>query len=93
VGGDYSPEIGNITLAADRGTFLARIRDYGDTFPAVPEVPELDVEWLPSGDVRITFDGSLESRPAGGGDWGPTDLTSPATLTPTGAGIFYRAVR
>ena len=39
VGPDYSPEVGNITNEADRRSFLAKFRDYGDTFAAgAPEV-------------------------------------------------------
>ncbi len=33
VGPEYSPENGNITEEASRGTFVAKMRDYSDTFP------------------------------------------------------------
>ena len=33
VGPEYSPENGNITEEASRGMFVAKFRDYGDTFP------------------------------------------------------------
>jgi hypothetical protein len=38
VGPEFSPENGNITSAADRGRFLAQMRNYGDTWPSVPAV-------------------------------------------------------
>lgn len=33
VGPEFSPENGNITEEASRGTFVAKMRDYGDTYP------------------------------------------------------------
>lgn len=39
VGPEYSPENNNITNEGDRGIWLAKIRDYSDTFAANPVVP------------------------------------------------------
>jgi hypothetical protein len=91
VGPDYTPEVGNINNLADRRSFLAKIRDYGDTFAAGP--PALASEVLANGDIRVTFEGTLQQRAAGGGDWTPAGVTSPATITPSGTGTLYRAVQ
>ncbi|MCP5517293.1 MAG: Ig-like domain-containing protein [Verrucomicrobiales bacterium] len=39
VGPEFSPENANITNEGDRGIWLAKIRDYSDTFAATPVVP------------------------------------------------------
>jgi len=91
VGPEYSPETGNITNEADRGTFLAKFRDYGDTLSAGP--PALEAAVQANGDIVITFGGTLQERDASGGTWNDTTLTSPATITPSGAGKLYRATQ
>ena len=91
VGPDYSPEIGNITNEADRGTFLAKFRNYSNTF--AEGAPGLSAAVQPNGDIVITFEGTLQERDATGGAWNVTTLASPATITPAGAGKLYRAVQ
>ena len=91
VGPDYSPEVGNITNEADKRSFLAKFRDYGDTFAA--GAPEVAAAVQANGDIVITFQGTLQQRDAAGGDWTNSGLTSPATVTPAGAGRLYRAAQ
>jgi hypothetical protein len=94
VGPDYTPEIGNITLPEDRGTFLAKIRDYGDTFGTEPNPPALSVVVEATGDLTITFEGTLESSTAADGTYGAVPgATSPYTVTPSDSMMFFRAVR
>jgi len=91
VGPEYSPEIGNITNEADRGTFLAKFRNYSNTF--AEGAPGLSAAVQPNGDIVITFEGTLQERDASGGGWNATTLASPATIAPAGAGKLYRAVQ
>jgi hypothetical protein len=68
VGPDYSPEVGNINNAADRGTFVAKMRDYGDTFAT--GAPTLGVA-VDDGNITLdwTGGGALFSAPSIDGPW------------------------
>ena len=87
VGPEYSPENGNISDETLRGMWLAKIRDYGDTFSATPT---LAAERAGSG-LKITYTGTLQSAAAVTGPW--TDVSSassPYTVTSTSGVQFYR---
>ncbi len=91
VGPEYSPENGNITQVADRGTFLARFRDYGDYVAIF--APQLKAVGDPSGKVTITWTtGTLVSASTVKGPYAPvTGATSPYSVTPSaGATMFYQ---
>ena len=88
VGLDYSPENGNVSNEVLRRMFLAKFRDYGDTFPAVPQ---LTVERTLTG-LRITYTGTLQSATILPGPWDDvTGAVSPYSPVATGAQMFYRA--
>jgi hypothetical protein len=91
VGPEFSPENGNITLAADQGTFLAQFRDYGDfTFN-----PQLTIG-LSGGKVTVTWTtGTLVSSPTVNGTYTPvTGATSPYVISPpTGKAMFYQVMQ
>jgi hypothetical protein len=89
VGPEFSPENGNI-VAADQGTFLARIRDYGN-YVAVFD-PQLKVGVDATGKLTITWaTGTLVSSPTVQGTYTTvTGATSPYVATPTGGAMFYR---
>ena len=93
VGPDYSPENGNITDESLRGMWLAKFRDYGDTFPKTAAVT-LSSARTATG-LTITFTGKLQSAPAVTGPW--TDVAgaaSPLAITTAGkASAFYRAAQ
>jgi hypothetical protein len=91
VGPEFSPENGNLAQAADKGTFLARMRDYGNYVAVID--PQLKVGTDPTGKVSITWTtGTLVSSPTVQGSYTPvTGATSPFLVTPTTAGAtFYR---
>lgn len=91
VGPDYSPENFNIDpLFADlRTTWLAQIRNYGDTFggPVLPPGP-LDIS-IDGSTVTISWPGAgtLQRAATIGGTWDNVQATSPFTATEPG---FYR---
>jgi hypothetical protein len=94
VGPEYSCENGNVTLAADRGTFLAQFRDYGD-YVAVTQ-PTLAVTKNADGTFTLTYTGTLYSSTNAAGPY--TVVSGAATPFPvnpkaTGAAknMFYRA--
>jgi hypothetical protein len=89
VGMDYSPENGNISDPARRRMFVARFRDYGDTFPTVPQ---LSAERTATG-LNITYTGTLQSATTlPGGPWADvTNAASPYSVTPSAPQMFYRA--
>jgi hypothetical protein len=91
VGPDYSPEIGAVTEVADRGTFLAQIRDYGN-YSAVFD-PALKTSIDATGKVTITWTtGTLVSSPTVDGTYEPVaGATSPYPVNTTAATAkFYR---
>jgi len=94
VGPEFSPENGNVTQVADRGTFLARFRDYGDFSSAIQ--PTLAVAKNADGTFTLTYTGTLQSASKVTGPYTPvTGAVSPFTANPkvTGAPaeVFYRA--
>lgn len=92
VGMDYAPELGNIPVLEDRGTFLARFRNYGD-FVAVFS-PDLKIGWDATGKVSISWaTGTLVSSPTVNGTYTPVaGAASPYTVTPT-ATMFYKIMK
>jgi hypothetical protein len=93
VGPEFSPENGNITLAADRGTFLGQFRDYGD-YVAPATQPTITASSLANGTFTITYTGTLQSSPNIAGPYtAVSGATSPYTVNPktTGTTMFYRA--
>jgi hypothetical protein len=88
VGLDYSPENGNVSDETLRRMFLAKFRDYGDTFSATPE---LTAERTATG-LTITYTGTLQSATVILGPWDDvTGATSPYSANATGDRMFYRA--
>jgi hypothetical protein len=94
VGPEFSPENGNIPLAADQGTFLAQFRDYGDY--ATVFNPQLTAGFL-GRKLTITWTtGTLVSSPTVNGTYTPVMVsgaaaTSPFVLSPpVGPAMFYR---
>jgi hypothetical protein len=68
--------------------WLAKFRDYGDTFSVVPVLSAA----RSAGALSITFTGTLQSAPAVTGPW--TDVAgaaSPYSATSTSGQVFYRA--
>ena len=92
VGPDFAPEVGNITLTEDRGTFLTQIRDYSDYLATFD--PQLKIAMGSNGKVTITWStGTLVSAPAVNGTYAPVSgATSPYEVTPSAA-KFYRVQR
>ena len=90
VGPEYSPENGNITEEASRGRFLAKLREYGDTFGATPTGPTLSVARTAAG-LTLTFTGTLQSADTVLGPWTDAPGASPQSVTATGTAKFYRA--
>jgi hypothetical protein len=91
VGPEFSPENGNVAQVADRGTFLAQIRDYGN-YVAVFS-PQLKIAADSTGKVTLTWSaGTLMSSPTVQGTYSPVqNATSPFMVTPAGAATtFYR---
>jgi hypothetical protein len=91
VGLDYSPEIGNIPVPEDRGTFLAQFREYSDYGAIEPQV-RVTISTSPTGQVTITWpSGTLLSSPTADGDYQPVGgATSPFVVTPSASAMFYR---
>jgi len=92
VGPEFSPENGNITQAADQGTFLAQFRDYGDYVAN----PQLTVSMDATGKVTISWAaGTLVGSSTVHGTYAPvTGATSPYVVTPTaGATMFYQVTQ
>jgi hypothetical protein len=88
VGPEFAAENGNVTNEADRGTWLAKIRDYGDY--KVPSVsPTLGITRTATG-VTLNFSGTLQSADSITGPWSDVAGASPQTVTPAGT-KFYRA--
>ncbi|HOW66141.1 MAG TPA: hypothetical protein P5186_24745 [Candidatus Paceibacterota bacterium] len=88
VGLEYSPENVNIPNEAQHRMFLAKFREYGDTFPTTPQ---LTAERTATG-LKITYTGTLQSTSNIPGAW--TDVvgaTSPYVAATTGNPMFYRA--
>jgi hypothetical protein len=93
VGPEYSPENGNIyeeTPGTLRGRWLAKFRNYGDTFAPVSTVPTLSVARAANG-ITLTFTGTLQSADTVSGPWTDMNGVSPQTVTTTGSMKFYRA--
>jgi hypothetical protein len=90
VGPEYSPENGNVTNVEDRGRWLAKFRNYGDTFGAA--APTLSYEIDASGNIILNFDGTAEWADEVEGPYTDSGLTSPLTLTPDEAKKYIRAV-
>jgi hypothetical protein len=91
VGPEFSPEIGNVSQAADQGTFLAQFRDYGNYVAAFNA--QLKISTDASGKVTLTWTaGTLVSSPTVQGSYIPVqNATSPYVATPAGAATtFYR---
>jgi len=90
VGPEFTPENGNVTLAADKGTFLASFRDYGD-FVLVSN-PKLQIATGVTGKVTITWSsGTLLSSSTVQGTFAPVQgATSPFVVTPGSGTAFYR---
>lgn len=94
VGPEFSPENGNIPQAADQGTFLASIRDYGDT-PTSQPPPTLSFKANTDGTLTLTYTGKLYSSTTVDGTYATvTGATSPYVVDPKKVGptqTFYRA--
>ncbi len=94
VGPEFAPENGNITLETDRGTWLAKFRDYGDTAAAVMDITSIAVA---GGNVTITWTGGGELQSSDvitGGTWTGTGNSSGTfTAAAAGAAKFYRVAR
>ena len=91
VGPEFSPETGNVTQTADRGTFLAQFRDYGNYVATFN--PQLQVGSDASGKVTVTWTiGTLVSSPTVNGTYAPVqNATSPFVVSPTpGSTTFYK---
>jgi hypothetical protein len=90
VGPEFSPENGNVA-AVDQGTFLARIRDYGNYIASLPD-PQLKIGYDSTGRLTITWTlGTLVSSPTAQGTYTTVNgATSPYIVTPTDAARFYR---
>lgn len=89
VGPEFSPENGNVTLVADRGTFLAQFRDYGD-YSDVFE-PQFKIARNPQG-INITWaSGTLMASPTVKGTYTEvTGATSPYPVVPGSSNMFYQ---
>jgi hypothetical protein len=89
VGLDFAPENGNVTNEADRDTWVASFRDYGDTF-APAGAPTIGI----ARPGTITFTGKLQAADAITGTFADVaGATSPYTV-PTGTTLkFYRAAQ
>ena len=90
VGPEFSPENGNIG-AVDQGTFLARIRDYGN-YVAVFN-PQLKIGGPDAtGKLTITWTtGTLVSSPTVQGSYTPVaNASNPYVVTPSPGTMFYR---
>ena len=91
IGPEYSPENGNISDESLRGMWLARMRDYGDTFPPVTGPPTLSAERTASG-LKITYTGVLLSAPTVTGPWtAVAGATSPYSVTVAPGAQFYQS--
>jgi len=91
VGPEFSPETGNVSIAADRGTFLAQFRDYGNYVGVFN--PQLKIGADATGKVSISWaTGTLMSSPTVQGIYSVVpNATSPMVVTPAGAATtFYR---
>ncbi|HTL59428.1 MAG TPA: PA14 domain-containing protein [Candidatus Limnocylindrales bacterium] len=90
VGPEFAPEIGNVPQVGDKGTFLARIRDYGDYVATFD--PQLKLTADATGKLTITWStGTLVSSSTANGTYSPvSNATSPYPVTPTGTATFYR---
>jgi hypothetical protein len=95
VGPEFSPENGNVTDAADQGTFLAQFRDYGDYVASSSFNPQLGIALSP-GKVTVTWAaGTLVSSPTVNGTYKPvTGAASPYVVSPAAGGaMFYRVMQ
>lgn len=93
VGPEFSPENGNIfeeTPGTLRGRWLAKFRDYSDTFAPVSTTPTL-TSARGTGNITLTFTGTLQSADAVTGPWTDVVGASPQIIPTTGAIKFYRA--
>jgi hypothetical protein len=88
VGPEFSPENGNVTNEADRATWLAQFRNYGDTFGSTVVPGPLSIS-IVDGNVRISWPGAgtLQRTATLGGTWENLPASSPFTATQEG---FYR---
>ena len=93
VGPEFSPENGNVTQAADQGTFLARFRDYGNYVATFD--PQLKVGMDVSGKMTITWAaGTLVSSPTVQGPYSAvSSAVSPYSITPPKSGALYYRVK
>ncbi len=90
VGVDYSPENGNIFDTTLRSMWLAKFRDYGDTFPLVQPT----LTWLRTATgITITFVGTLQSADQVAGPWVDVAGASPQTVPTSGTMKYYRVRR
>jgi len=94
VGPEYSPENGNITDTTLQGMWLAKFRDYGDTFAPATTGPTLGAARTTTG-LTITFTGRLQSAPIVTGPWADVaGASSPYAVTTAGTtSAFYRAAQ
>jgi len=92
VGIDYSPENGNIGEDTGlRAMWMAKFRDYGDTFAPEPITPEINIA-RDGAAVKITFTGKLQSADALTGTFQDvTGAASPYTIPVETSIKFYRA--
>ena len=96
VGPEFSPENGNVTIPADQGTFLASMRDYGDT-PTVTTAPPptLSLRSNSDGTFTLTYTGHLYSSATVNGTYSlVSGASSPYIVNPKNASAaqtFYRA--
>jgi hypothetical protein len=91
VGPEFSPENGNVSQVADRGTFLAQFRDYGNYVAQFN--PAMKISTDPTGKVTITWSaGTLVSSPTVQGTYSTvTGAASPYVVSPApGSTTFYK---
>jgi hypothetical protein len=88
VGLDYSPENGNVSDEALRRMFFVRFRDYGDTFPTIPQLTAV----RSAAGLKITYTGTLQFATTIQGPWNDVNGASSPYIAPTtGPQMFYRA--
>lgn len=93
VGPEFSPENGNVTQLADRGIFLAAIREYGNYTGGIGFDPQLKIGADATGKITVTWtSGTLVSSPTVQGTYTAVqNATSPFVVTPAaGTTTFYR---
>jgi len=89
VGPEYAPENGNVTNESDRKTWVAKIRDYGNT---VSEVVTPTISIAAGG--KITFTGKLYSCDTITGDFSEVPGAESPYTVPAGTTVkFYKAAQ